>query len=145
MKWLATVCVLFLGLLSACAAPPDSEQQAVAPGGYAPGSYRFVSFRGIATEEGYWRQDLARVQLGWFVGDLKECLVQEIVKGSSPALRDAVRRFVAEQTEENYRDFPLKAEWFAPYGKAMSFDGFLDMTYHFCAHLHPPMAQQAES
>lgn len=145
MKTAAVASLLLIGFLTGCAAGPERTETALeAKQGYDPGGYRFVSFNGIATEAGYWRQDLGRAGLAGPIGDLKECLVQEVVKGSSPALHNAVRRFLADKTEANYRDFPPKAEWFIGSGK-ISFDHFGYFAYARCAHQYPPEEQQAGS
>jgi hypothetical protein len=147
MKMRAATCFACLGLLAACTAMPEhNRESSTAAAGYgAPydsGDYRFVSFSGITTEEGYWHQDLGRIGLAGPVGELKECLIEEVVGGSSPALRAAVRRFLADKTEANYRAFPLKGQWFIRSGK-ISIEQFANLAYAHCAALHPPMQQKA--
>lgn len=141
MKRTVTACLLSIVILAGCTAAPDRSTE-TAGAAYSPDGYHFLSFSGITTEEGYWRQDLGRVGLAGSVGDLNECLIEEIVKGSTPALRAAVRRFLADKTEANYRAFPLKGQWFIRSGK-ISIEQFADLTYAHCAALHPPMQQKA--
>lgn len=137
---IAVMACLFASVLTGCTNTSKESNQASQSD--TSTHYRFASFAHAVTEADYWRQDMGRVQLAGYVGDLNECLVQEVVQSSSPALHQAVQRFLADNTEANYRAFPLKGQWFIGPGK-ISVDQFAYFAYARCSAVHPPEEQQA--